>query len=73
MKGQVNLPPIVPGSQEESLINGLKSMNINIIDDQVQLLNWFASMEMQMCENVEDEKSNKMIQSLRLGFDTLKY
>lgn len=65
-QGQVNLPPIVPGSQEESLINGLKSMNINIIDDQVQLLNWFASMEMQMCENVEDEKSNKMIQSLSI-------
>ena len=65
-QSQVDLPPIVPGSQEESLIKGLKSMQIERIDDQVQLLDWWSKMENQMCQNVADEKSRKMMNSLTI-------
>ena len=58
------MPPIVPGSQEESLIKGLEGMNISRITDHVELLDWWTQIENQMCENVADEKSRRMIQSL---------
>ena len=61
-----------------TLIKGLKSMEIERIDDQVQLLDWWARMENQMCENVADEKSRRMMESLTVyGFElriwNLKY
>ena len=66
---QAALPPIVPGSQEESLVKGLKTMNISRISDHVQLLDWWAQMEEQMCANVADEKSRQMIESLTVEKD----
>ena len=66
---QTALPPIVPGSQEDSLVKGLQTMDISRISDHVQLLDWWAQIEQQMCANVADEKSRQMIESLSIEKD----
>ena len=65
-KGQneTELPPMVPNSDEECLVNGMKKAGVSPIDDGMKLLDWFTEMENEMSHKVADPVSEAMLNNL---------
>ncbi|CBY07795.1 unnamed protein product [Oikopleura dioica] len=65
-KGQnvTELPPMVPNSDEECLVNGMKNAGVRPIDDGMKLLDWFTEVENEMSHNVADPVSEAMLNNL---------
>jgi len=61
---QLTLPPIIPNSDEDNLVKCLNELNIDKINTQVELLDWWHQIENKMCDHVYDSKSRQMLDTL---------